>query len=216
MATEIDAKGDLIVGTGADTFARLAVGTNGHTLVADSSTATGLKWAAAATGGALTLIQRSTFSSVADTGTTFDGVFSNTYESYLISFENFFSATAADDLHLQFRYAGPTTQVGYTGQLSQNEVGSTSWTVVTSNPGNQLVLATDSTSGNPFSGTLFARFSTTGTSNGFIYGFGTESYNSQICVIQGSANDGRTYTGFILKSASANVSGTVAIYGLAK
>jgi hypothetical protein len=50
MATEIDAKGDLIVGTGADTFARLAVGTNGHTLVADSVEATGLKWAAPASG----------------------------------------------------------------------------------------------------------------------------------------------------------------------
>ena len=49
MATAIDAKGDLVVGTGADTFARLAVGgTNGHTLQVDSSTATGLKWAAAA------------------------------------------------------------------------------------------------------------------------------------------------------------------------
>jgi hypothetical protein len=48
MATAIDAKGDLVVGTGADTFARLAVGTNGHTLVADSAETTGLKWAAAA------------------------------------------------------------------------------------------------------------------------------------------------------------------------
>ena len=48
MATTIDAKGDLIVGTGADAFARLAVGTNGHTLVADSVEATGLKWAAPA------------------------------------------------------------------------------------------------------------------------------------------------------------------------
>jgi hypothetical protein len=49
MATAVDAKGDLIVGTGADTFARLAVGTNGHTLVADSSVSpTGLKWAAPA------------------------------------------------------------------------------------------------------------------------------------------------------------------------
>ena len=47
MATAIDAKGDLVVGTGADTFARLAVGTNGQTLVADSAEATGLKWAAA-------------------------------------------------------------------------------------------------------------------------------------------------------------------------
>jgi len=50
MATAIDAKGDLIAGTGADTFARLAVGTNGHTLVADSAEATGLKWAAASSG----------------------------------------------------------------------------------------------------------------------------------------------------------------------
>ena len=46
MATAIDAKGDLVVGTGADTFARLAVGTNGYTLVADSAETTGLKWAA--------------------------------------------------------------------------------------------------------------------------------------------------------------------------
>jgi hypothetical protein len=52
MATAIDAKGDLIVGTGADTFARLEVGTNGYTLVADSSVSpTGLKWAAPAGGG---------------------------------------------------------------------------------------------------------------------------------------------------------------------
>jgi hypothetical protein len=45
VATAYDAKGDLIVGTGADTFAKLTVGTNGHTLVADSAEATGLKWA---------------------------------------------------------------------------------------------------------------------------------------------------------------------------
>ena len=44
MATAIDAKGDLIAGTGADAFARLAVGTNGQALLADSTTATGLKW----------------------------------------------------------------------------------------------------------------------------------------------------------------------------
>jgi hypothetical protein len=47
MATAIDAKGDLIVGTGADTFSRLAVGaTNGHVLTVDSAEATGLKYAA--------------------------------------------------------------------------------------------------------------------------------------------------------------------------
>ena len=56
MATAIDAKGDLVVGTGADTFARLAVGTNGHTLVADSVETTGLKWAAPAGAANYTLL----------------------------------------------------------------------------------------------------------------------------------------------------------------
>ena len=51
VATEFDAKGDLVVGTGSDTFDRLAVGTDGYTLVADSSVSpTGLKWAAPASG----------------------------------------------------------------------------------------------------------------------------------------------------------------------
>jgi len=40
----VDAKGDLISATAADTPARLAVGTNGQYLSADSSTSTGLKW----------------------------------------------------------------------------------------------------------------------------------------------------------------------------
>jgi hypothetical protein len=43
----VDAKGDLIVGTAADTPARLAVGaTNGHVLTVDSAEASGLKYAA--------------------------------------------------------------------------------------------------------------------------------------------------------------------------
>jgi len=43
----VDAKGDLIAASAADTPARLAVGTNGQTLIADSTAATGLKWAKA-------------------------------------------------------------------------------------------------------------------------------------------------------------------------
>jgi hypothetical protein len=42
--TIVDAKGDLIGATAADTPARLAVGTNGQVLTADSTAATGLAW----------------------------------------------------------------------------------------------------------------------------------------------------------------------------
>jgi len=47
--TIVDAKGDLISATGSDVPARLAVGANGETLVADSSTSTGLRYQAVQT-----------------------------------------------------------------------------------------------------------------------------------------------------------------------
>jgi hypothetical protein len=43
--TDFNAKGDLLVATGNDTFTRLPVGSNGQVLTVDSSTPTGLKWA---------------------------------------------------------------------------------------------------------------------------------------------------------------------------
>ena len=52
MADAITTKGDLIVGTGADTFARLGAGTNDYVLTAASGETTGLKWAAIPSAGA--------------------------------------------------------------------------------------------------------------------------------------------------------------------
>jgi len=71
MATAIDAKGDLIIGTGADAFSRLAVGTNNYVLTADSTTATGVKWAAAAGGGkVLQVVQGTTTTSTTISSST--------------------------------------------------------------------------------------------------------------------------------------------------
>ena len=59
--TIVDAKGDIIAATAADTVSRLAVGANDTVLTADSSTATGLKWAAVPS-GSLTLLSTTTCS----------------------------------------------------------------------------------------------------------------------------------------------------------
>jgi hypothetical protein len=87
----VDAKGDLIAATAADTPARLAVGTNGHVLTADSAEATGLKWAAPSS-GALTLIGTTTLSSSGNFNLT--SIFSSTYDNYLIIFSELVGSSA--------------------------------------------------------------------------------------------------------------------------
>lgn len=64
--TLLDAKADLITATANDTPARIGVGANDTVLTADSSTATGLKWAApaASSGPAFAAVRATTIQSV--------------------------------------------------------------------------------------------------------------------------------------------------------
>jgi hypothetical protein len=76
--SNIDAKGDLLAGTADNTIGRLAVGTNDQVLVADSSTSTGLKWAAPAGGGkvaqVLSTLKTDTFSTTSTSPVTITGL----------------------------------------------------------------------------------------------------------------------------------------------
>jgi hypothetical protein len=69
------AKGDLVAGSGTTTAAVLPVGTNGQTLVADSSTATGLKWATPSGGGKVLQVKSVAVS-------TFQSINSSTYVDF--------------------------------------------------------------------------------------------------------------------------------------
>ena len=73
MATSINAKGDLVVGTANDTYSRLAVAsTAGYVLTVDSAEATGLKWGAPPGGGkVLQVVTATTQNSVVSNSTSF-------------------------------------------------------------------------------------------------------------------------------------------------
>jgi len=76
--TIVDAKGDIIAATAADTVSRLAVGANDTVLTADSTAATGVKWAAAS-GGGMTSIATGTLSSTSVTISSIPGTYRNLF-----------------------------------------------------------------------------------------------------------------------------------------
>jgi hypothetical protein len=100
--TIVDAKGDLIAATAADTVARLAVGTNDQVLVADSTAATGLKWATAASGG-WTSIATGTLSS---TSVVISSI-PQTYKELVLTLDN--PQTSGTNGTLCFRINAKTT-----------------------------------------------------------------------------------------------------------
>jgi hypothetical protein len=67
----VDAKGDLLVASAADTVTRLAAGTNGYVLTANSSATNGLEWAAAPAVGSF------------ETSIVFEGTTANDFETTL-------------------------------------------------------------------------------------------------------------------------------------
>lgn len=80
------AKGDLFIGTGVNTVGKLTVGTNGYILTADSTQATGCKWAAAPTSdhNSLTGLQGGTSAEYYHlTASAYSGLHTHSNKSYI-------------------------------------------------------------------------------------------------------------------------------------
>jgi hypothetical protein len=98
----VDAKGDLIAATANDTPARLAVGTNGQVLTADSTASTGIKWATPANAGGMTLISTTALTS----GSTITiGSIPGTYKNLFLVIRNVRNGGAG----LRFRFNSDST-----------------------------------------------------------------------------------------------------------
>jgi hypothetical protein len=107
---QLTAKGALISAFSAGSPATLTVGSNDQVLTADSTTATGLKWAAAAGGGDLTRITKVTFSG--SSAVNIDNCFSSTYDFYLIQIK---AAHSAGGSYFRYRMrAGGTNNTSAT------------------------------------------------------------------------------------------------------
>jgi hypothetical protein len=208
----VDAKGDLISATANDTPARLGVGANDTILTADSSTSTGLKWAAPAASG-LNLINSTTFSGA--TSVAVDSVFSATYDNYFIQ-TNFTSSGSTDqNLSMRLRVGGADATGNdylldgfraYPSAVAYVGATATSWflhnisSVNAENAHHTIQLL------NPFGAA-----NTKITSFGFGYTsvtFGTNSIHQS-----GRHGLNTSYDGFKLYVSSGNIAGTVKIYG---
>jgi len=213
MATAIDAKGDLIGGTGADTFSRLAVGANNTVLTADSAEATGLKWATPAAGG-MTLLNTTTFSAVASQSV--NSVFSATYVNYKIMIDLTATSINATTINLRFRASGTDTTTNYKSYLAtpldnNYTTGGAITLVSTTNiiAGYRHRTVNESSSyfeiNNPFAtkNTL---------TNGGYNSTGTSS-EGNAGTLAGILLDSTSYDGFSLIASTGTITGTVRIYG---
>ena len=215
MATEIAAKGDLIVGTGAATFDNLTVGANGTTLVADSSTATGLKWATPATAASgLTYITKQTAADVASL--TFDSVFTSTYKNYLIVYDSVRSTYGPTvDLLFQFRYAGPTTNTQHTYGINGVTSNGTAINTGGANQSAAIISRNLGDSSYLIRGQMFVSQVGNSSQFGAANGQTMDSYGEEFINYGFFAGTSRTYTGFIITASTGNFNGTFTLYGLA-
>lgn len=203
------AKGDLFPASDASTLTRLAVGANNTVLTADSSTATGLKWATAGGGGGLVFIQKGTFS--ASTAVNVNSCFSTTYDNYRVLVKVTGASVVNGEVRLRMR-SGSTdnssSNYNYQRLYAQSSsVGGSAATNQTS-----AIMGPQNTALSWFATDIWSPFLAENT--GYVT---VSSYNqTNIDNFSGAHKVASSFDGFTMFPDAGNITGEVWVYGYAK
>lgn len=207
---QFTAKGALLSATAASTPGVLGVGANATVLTADSTEATGLKWATPSS-GALTFITSATAANTAQT-LSVNNCFSSAYVNYLI-LSDMKAATGNENFTFKLRVSGTDSSAGY--HYAGFWIGSTVATLNAISAASQTSFSLRDIGPEKALHTLeisnpFVAIDTT------ILTKGIQSYtgsNVEAAVILGSHDVDTSYDGFSLISGTSNLTGTVRVYG---
>ena len=202
-ATIFDAKGDLIVASAADTAARLAVGTNDQVLTADSSTATGLKWATPSSGG-MTLLSTTTMNAASVTVSSI----SQDYYRLFIEFINVQQATSSNTIDI---YLDNAIVASYSGVYGGVVKGANSdYLKLTDRSGATLNTEMD------WSLTVDNYTSTSFYKPFIIYGFSSENSANKPLIFGGVAKTSSAFDQVNIRSDNGTsvLTGTIKVWGI--
>jgi hypothetical protein len=205
--TIFDAKADILTATAADTPARLAVGSNNQVLTADSSTATGLKWATP-TAISWVKLASGSFGNVA--AVNIDNVFTASYKHYVITLDNV-SGNAAANLQFNFRKTDSTTySTNYYGGTLKLTYNSSTPTNIQHNAVGQATISEELAYG---AGILFITASTTSATYPAVQGF-YNSHNNAIATAPMVTTDAINAGGVRFSVDAGTLTGNYIIYGV--
>ena len=204
----VDAKGDLIAATAADTPARLAVGTNGQVLTADSTASTGLKWSTVS-GSGFTLINTTSITNGVSS-MSLNNVFSSTYKNYRVIINWLEGSVTTATVSLRLRASGTDNSGAFAYQPRGWK--NTGGTLAGFGTAGSSIALNVLTGARPITVMDVLLPQTTDQTNFVIDSF--EGFNNDAWGFGATHNVGAAYDGFtVFPSSGTFTGGTIYVYG---